>query len=367
MLERKEKERMNACVELSQQPQAIITLENKMRNLYRELGTKNPWYLAHIIFPASSDLKTYSANDLYYMTETQRNQIALEYSKLYNNALEKKKELKRELRKLEAQEQEEIRQKNERIRQEKRAEKQRQKALREQIRAQETAQQAEDERIKREQQAELNSAQEKQKKEAIKAQDAELKKYNDQKKEDDLIAGQQAILDECAQQKALLDAVKHKAALEKQQEYIPMDLQPSAPSMEKNKTTAAQCLQCGGKAPSKPLPCVKCKKKVESICPTCIKQYAGRCPHCFELKSLGIEKEKGECCIGVAACTEEKGVTVIPCKNCKKASSTDRICTGCLQACIDNNNKKELTNKCPRCAENALDADLAEKILTQQK
>jgi len=365
-LKKKEEDRMDACIILSNQPQAIINTEKDIQYLHQQLVGKNGWHFINVAFYQPSSPNQYSANELYYMTQAQRTQIALEYKKLYKNAREKKKELKRELDRLIAQEQEEARKEHERIRQARKAEKQREKeALIAQMRAQEAAQkQAEEERIRAEQQKEFDHyAQNKQKENAINAQDEALKKHNEQKKkEDDLIAGQQTILDDCAAKKALTDAAKHNAALDKQQEYV----QPSAPPMEQ-KVVAQQCASCGGKAPSKLIPCVKCKKKIEGACPTCVKQYTGRCPHCYELHTLGIEKQKGECCIGVAACTEEKGVTVIPCAQCKKESCSDRICAGCLQACINDNGKKGQKDKCPRCTQNTLNADLAEKILSQQK
>jgi ankyrin repeat protein len=382
-LEQTEKKRMDECVKIARQPQEMIEIEKQITSLHQQLAEKDPSYFFKGLFRAAASPKQYSANELYYMTEAQRTQISLGYTQIYNQVLQKKKELKNELNTFIAQEEKERKQEKKRIRE---AKKQEQARIEEQNRRERELQviQKRNAEIEAERRRELELK--KQQHTADLAQIKGLHHYEEKKLQDDATKKaqqveidrcnkekaakdtQQAILDQAAATKARADQERirqqqHAAALDKQQAHVPMNLQPSAPPMEQ-KIVADQCSACGGKAPSKPLPCVKCKKKVEGICATCVKKYAGRCPHCYDLHTLGIEKQKGECCIGVAACTEEKGVTVIPCTQCKKESSTDRICAGCLEACIKDNIKKGQKDKCPRCTQNTLDESLTKKILS---
>jgi hypothetical protein len=199
-------------------------------------------------------------------------------------------------------------------------------------------------------------------------QAAELKKLNDQhaalkeikEQHEELhrieLAAQKKELDFYAQEKAKKDAARHENALEQQQEYIPMDLKPSAPAIEELKP--AMCIVCNNKASSKPLPCKRCKKKSADICNICFKHYGGQCPTCWNEIGQFIKDEKGECSI----CFEDKRVTLIPCEKCQKESSTARICAICLKHWLAQNQKNQQPRCCPHCHGDTLNEALAHKL-----
>jgi hypothetical protein len=202
------------------------------------------------------------------------------------------------------------------------------------------------------------------------AEFARIAKENEAKKEKEaLLAQQQALLDGFAAQKAKEDA-KHTAAFEQQQPHAqinvnPANLLPSAPPMEPEILSAqSSTCACGKKLPAKPLPCVKCKKKIEGTCPQCVKNNKGRCAQCLQYHELGMEKNKGECFFGTAACKEKDGVTPIPCDNCKVSSV--RNCPTCFELCRKKNIELNQPNRCPHCGEDKLNETLIEAVKAQK-
>jgi ankyrin repeat protein len=398
-LDEQDSARWEECKKIAQQPEDTIQLYEKANHLHNRLLSQNILYGFEYQQYNTHSLKRYSTDDLYHMTEAERSRISLEYTKQFNDIASVTIKLEERLHsikmKQEQEKQQQIleqqrianqqRRESERLRQEKEMREQQQayQAMNEQhkklerIRLHNEAEQkkaldaiatqkkqAEEYKLINDQQKEFerirlqNEAEEKARLAAFKEQQEELKKLNEQK----------VALDEVAAQKKELDhyaAQKHADALEKQQPHVPFNLQASAPPME-IAAIAHQCLACGNKVPVKPLPCVKCKKKIQDICLQCIKTHKGRCPECWDILAHGMEKAKGECCIGTAACTEEKGVTLIPCIECKKDSSTARICPPCLQACIKKNKELRQPHHCPHCGKNTLDETLIQKIFSQK-
>ena len=353
LLEQKEKDLIDKCVKISQMPQEIIKLHPFIRTLDQNIAGMDSMH--YFKFTQLTSPQQYSASDLYHMKEAQRTQISLEHEKLYNQTLQQKIRLEQKLNGLIAQKQEQQRQQQERLRQEQYAEEQRK--------------QAERERTHREQQKLDRLTREKNDADARKLQAKELKKHNEQKRRDDESARRQkADLDYYAQQKTLTDAAKHAAALDKQQAHVPMNLQETPKATVENKTLAVPaCAKCNKTLPkTKPIPCQTCKEKAKDVCNQCIKNQEGRCSHCLDLYKHGVEKEEGECALGFDDCKQEKGVTVMPCNNCKKKSSSSRICQGCLQEFVDTNNKKKVAHICPICRQE-FDNNLINKILSRKK
>lgn len=219
------------------------------------------------------------------------------------------------------------------------------------------------------------NAAEEEKKKALNEQQRLLdqaKKEQQDKEEAIAAIERQKERDRLAAAKALVDQQKHNQALEGQVPYNPMDLKPSAPPMDDNdnglvnnddQKQEKKCVVCNQKALAKAIPCKKCKKTMPDVCPQCFKKYSAVCPDCIGKDGLRIPKEQGECCIGAACCTEEQGVTIIPCKGCKKYTSSDRICKACLQGCINESNKKGKPHRCPHCGDdNGLDDTLLDKV-----
>ncbi len=370
---------MDECVMIHQQPQNIKNGLERHKKWHGKIIEKDFSHALEYMFQQPLSPQCYSVNDLLNKTAAERAAIHRENTKILDQVLQEEKRLEQKYNALIfAEAAEHIRKEAERIAEQERIKlEQLKKTLAEQQRKEE----AERKRFAAEQEAELKKLNEQNA--AIKElneQNAELKKIKEQKEEldriakekkaadaqksqNDTIAAQKAELDHYAEQKKKADAEKarqqkHTAALEQQQEYVPMNLQPSAPPME----VQIQCAVCHGKPSVKPLPCKKCKTKCPDICNTCFKQYGGQCPKCHSLQTTDIEKPKYDCCL----CTEGKELTTIPCENCNKESSSDRICKSCLREYVDYNKKNNRPQKCPRCPEGKLIESLLEKIISQQ-
>jgi len=372
-LEQKDTQLLEKCRKINRQPDDIEKMLESMDSIHKELLPEDTWHFIQYAQFQPKAVKRYSVDDLYHMPEAERARISLENTKYLNELSQEKMKLEQKLHSLKM-----------KAATEKQKEIRRQEAERTRIQEQQERERITKERIHREQEAELKIfnaqhnelnrikeqhveleriAQEKEKAEldAIKKQEEELKKINEQKKALDEIAQQKKIQDEIAQQKkeldhyaaqkAVTDAAKHAQALEEQQAYVPFNLQASAPPMEEP-VVSSQCAACNtNKVPAKPLPCVKCKKKIEGICVQCIKEHKGRCPQCWQLKCLSCKK---------------KGVTMIPCENCQKIYSSARICSHCLGKWIEKNEELKLPNRCPGCLNNTLNEELVQKILSQK-
>lgn len=377
-LEQAETERLNFCANIAAFPQKIAHEETEIATLHQKLIAKDLSYGLYYLGHKIASPKQYSTNDLYYKTEPERSQILREYREILDDVLLKKSKLDSKLNdilhkeKLQREENERVA-REEAARQARLAEERRQADLQDRLRRQ----QAEEarvaaERAEQNRQAALQEqalAEEAARLKVLSDQNAELKrieKENEAKqKEAQLIAEQKVLLDGFA--KKAKDDAKHAAALEKQQPHVqvdvnPANLLPSAPPMEKAKHSAIECVVCHGKPSAKPLACKKCKTKSADICNSCFKKYDGQCPTCWKEIGQFIKDERGECCI----CFEEKRVTAIPCKNCNKDTSSARICSGCIGACMKQNEKNKQPRCCPTCKENTLDEALAKKLATQQ-
>jgi ankyrin repeat protein len=383
-LKEAENKRTERRVQLSQEPQKIRDIENNIRKWYAKLSDKNPFYLVSYAFYQPAELHYYSVNDLLDKTEAECEQISLEYTRKFNQALQEQNKLEQEYNKIILAEQaEHLRKEKQRITQQQQAELERQRQI---LAEQQRQEQAERKRFAAEQEAELKKLNEqnaaikelneqnaeikriKEQKEELdriakekKAADAQKSAQTQQKGKNDTVAAQKAELDHYAQQKANRDAEKarqqkHTAALEQQQEYVPMNLQPSAPPMEEQ---VQQCIGCNGKLPQKPSTCKKCKIQCPDICPKCLNKYGGNCLGCYRGK-------KGEdCYINFDGCTEKEGVSIIPCDNCK--INSDRVCKACLDKSIALNLQKNppQPHRCPYCTQNTLNQTLKQKIFTQ--
>jgi ankyrin repeat protein len=371
-LKTKESDRINARLKLSQRPENIEKIDSAIFALERDLVIEDPWFLMQNGSYRPSTLKIYTLAVLLEKTEAECNQISAAYDKIENAAIQKKLHLKNQLDGIRLEKQlAHIAQENARIAKE-----------------QEQARQAEQRRIfanqQRIEQENQRRVQEQQRQENIKKEQAiadeaaRLKILSDQnaepkriekeneakkaqeKKEVELLSQQQALLNKAKAEKIDREnAIKHVNALEKQQAHVPMNLQPSAPPVENVQVAATKtnCAKCNKDLhAAKPLPCVKCKKKIENTCPQCVKEQKGRCVQCLEYQNLGIEKRKGECYM----CGEEKRVTPIPCDACK--ISSDHICDSCLTLW----QTKHPSGDCPKVRVHKLNQKLLDAIKAQK-
>ena len=304
-----------------------------------------------------SQLPYYTEDQLYYMTEAEFSQVCNRYRDYKNIELQHNRRLTQELNAILLQEAADKAAREERLRIE--AEQQAERARLARI-------EDNNRRIREQQEANQRALEAQQKREAeikqqaaaakaiIDAQNAEIQRVNDQKKE----------IDHWNTEKTKTDAAKHANALENQQPHVQIDLQPSAPPVEEKQKQCA----CGNKMPAKPLHCGKCKKQLTDICGKCSQDKKGQCSECWQnWQEVGkyTQTTQGECCIGAACCSEEQGVTPIPCKHCKVGA--DRICKACLKGCVELNTTKNQTNRCPHCgSQNALDGNILKTILTQK-
>ena len=158
-------------------PQLIKKDESEIQQLQVNLAEKDLSYVADYFLYGTSPLKQYSANELYYKTEAERDKIFREYTTKLDKVREKKYALETKYNNILHQEEQERQAREQAARD---AKQKRQAEVREQLRK------------------------------------------------------QQAILNEGNQRKAKDNAAaaKHAAALEQQQAHVPMNLQASAPPME---------------------------------------------------------------------------------------------------------------------------------------
>ena len=375
-LEQVEKKRMDECVKITRQAQEIINIQKKITSLYEKLAQKDGAYLLNIIFSPEVSPKQYSANELYYMTHAQRTQISLGYIEIRNQVLERKRNVKNRLDSLITQEEEQRRQKEKRIRD---AQRQEQARIDELNRRERELQEARERNAAAQAQRKRELEQKKQQQEADLAQIKEFHRYEQEKLHNDAAkkaqqeeidrcnkekaAKEQATRDKAAAAKALADKEQarqqqHAAALDKQQEHVPMNLKPSAPPMDQKGATYT-CTACGKESSAKTLPCKTCPKR---ICNACQKQNGGQCPACWQNIGKFAQKIKGGCFI----CTEKNiDVTTVPCNTCKVRN--DHICKECLNDCIEENKKNNLEDKCPLCTHaHMLDKKIIKIILSQK-
>ncbi|HLC06892.1 MAG TPA: ankyrin repeat domain-containing protein [Candidatus Babeliales bacterium] len=324
----------------------------------------------------------YSEEELYVMTEAQKKEIAHHYEECVNQEINSNKILLNLLKKEEdermaaqavghllKQQQQEL----DRIAAKKRADDEAVARVQAHIRLEQVR--AENKRIEEENNRRIlaeKNAELKQKQETLVAQqDAELKKYREEKDKLEAFSAQDKALKAHAAAKVLADQErarqqKHNHALEGQ--FIPADLKASAPPMEMapNAPQKGKCAACGENTHSKPLPCVQCKKKCADICAKCLKQYKGQCPACWQTIGQFTQKEQGECYINLdKVCTETAGVTPVPSDCCKIGS--ERICKACLNRCIEENTKNNQSGCCPICkTERKLNEKIIKIILAQK-
>lgn len=363
-LQKAEKKRLDACIKTVNQRLEYENIEKTIDKLHRQLCQKDNWHILSYISHQPTPLKHYSADDLYYMTEAERTQISLAYTKCINAALQNKINLEQQLNVITLKEHTEQQNKKHELR-----------ATQEHAEHQRIlAQQATDLKIFNDQQAELERIrkQKEAEEQVVKAQAMELKNLNDQhaelerirkqkEAEEQVLKAQAIELKNLNEQHAELEHIrKQKEANER----VPLNLKPSAPLLEEQIVTS-QCAACNEKTSLKPLPCNTCKKKTSDICNKCLIKYKGQCPACWQEIGYFTQKENGECCIGAACCTEEQGVTAIPCNGCKVG--TDRICKACLNICIEKNKKDNQPNRCPRCGtQHSLNEKIIKTILKQK-
>lgn len=365
-LEQAETERLNFCANIAAFPQKIADVEKEIATLHQKLIEKDLSYGLYYLGHKIASPKQYSTNDLYYKTEPERSQILREYREIHESVLLKKSNLKTEYdnilykEKLQREENERVA-REEAARQAQLAEQKRQADLQDRLRRQE----AEEARVAAERAEQNRQA-------ALREEAARLDQYKKEaeakQKKAELIAEQKALFDGFEAKKAKDDAAaKHAASLEKQQPHVqvnvnPANLLPSAPSVEEKQKIV--CAVCEGKPSAKPLPCKKCKKKSADICNSCFKKYDGQCPTCWKEIGQFTKLQAGECCIGTAACTEEKGVTSIPCDNCK--NSSDKNCPPCFELCHKKNIELNQPNRCPRCGKDTLNQTLIKGVKAQK-
>jgi len=390
-LQKAEQQRLDRCREIANQPLQHDNVKNSITNLHINLCQKDGWRIFSQPQSLSIKLNRYSADDLYYMTETDRAQISLAYTQAINSALQEKTKLEQEYNVILLKEQSEyqaaqqLKNQQAKLAQERaQAEQQRQRIL---------AQEERDRKILADQQAEFDRiAQQKQTEDlAKKAQADELERIAKQKKADDELRAQQteynrlnvqnaaAAQKEAAERAAAIRAVEnaerarqqqYDQALDKQQPHVQMDLKPSAPVLEKpvldKKGVEIQCAACGEKAFVAPLPCRVCKKSSISVCKPCAEKHKGQCYGCWQTVGQFTQKEDGECCVNNdKTCTETSGVTHIPSDCCKVGS--ERICKTCLKDCIARNTKAGQPNCCPICnAPGKLNQKIVDAIMKQK-
>ncbi len=396
-LKEAENKRMDECVMIHQQPQKIKDVQTNHQRWDVKIIEKDLSHTVESMFRQSPSPQCYSVNDLWSKTEAERAQIYRENTKILEQALLEQTRLEQKYNALIfADQAERIRQENIAVQNRAQAEQnkrileqQRQDNERKRILEQQRQQEEDRKQALAQQEATLKECNEQN---AIlkecNEQDAEFKnikeqkdgfdRFAKQKQADDAkraaaqqqqkapvntIAQQKAELDHYAAQKAKDDAEKarqekHTAALEGQ--HVPADyLRPSAPLMDEQEL---QCIGCNGKLPEKPSTCKKCTLQCPDICPKCFNKYGANCLGCYRGKGKGEEKEV--CYINFKGCTEQEGVTIIPCDNCK--INGDRICKACLEKIIEQNLKQDASkpNRCPHCTKNTLSEKLRQRIFS---
>lgn len=350
LIQKKIKERKKICAKIHDKYSTIISLGNNNQSIVGTLVQKD---LSHLItwgVYAPSKPEYYTENQLYHMTESQRNKIYNQYLECENrerqmhtqfsdqlNTILSHEEAER-IRAITAQQE---RERAARLEQERRNREQREREnfRREQDLNQAVAQKnaeiaqrerelaAQQQRQAREldptaQQKELDYfKREKEKKDAaaIAAQKAQEEQFEREKKAADArrVDQQKQVAAAALQQQLWNDAQKHNQALQAQQAYTAMNLQPTAPEMEEQEE---------------------------------------------EENTIAVHYVHGKCCI----CTEDNmQVSTSPCSTC--VNRKDYICKECLQECLAINKGKKIGNKCPLCTELTLNQELAEYIVAQQR
>ena len=360
-LKEKKDERLRKCTTIGREYNKGQNLLQEKEDKIQFLITKNYWHVITAVAYQSPNLDYYSPEQLYCMSDANLDAIHNYYLQYNNKELNNIIILDRELNNISSQEQ---------------AEKERQKRIeRERLQKEKEKKRREEARLAEER--ELAHAQElKRQRDAFAAQKAaEEAGAREQKEKEEAIAAveRQKERDRIAAAKALADQQKHKQALEGQHPYTP-NFTPSAPPMDddanvptqgNNQEQQKQCEVCKKNALSKAIPCKKCKKMVPNVCASCFNKYGAVCPDCVGKDVLKIPKEKQrECCILGNNCTDlTEGVTIIPCKNCKKYTSSDRICKTCLEEWITDKTKEGKPHRCPRCLkDDGLDDVLLQKV-----
>lgn len=371
--------RKQLCYKIHDQYSTVVSLGNNNQITLNTLLQKD---LSHVITwgtyaPSKPDY--YTENQLYHMTEAQRNKIYNQYLKYENreraihtqfsdrlNAILSQEEADR-IRAIAAQQERERIARLERERQD-RERREREDAVQRAL-AEKKAQIAQKER-------ELAAEQQRQDREldpAAQQRDLDYYKQEKEKKDADAhrVEQQKQVAAAALQQKLWDDAQKHKQALQGQQPYTAMDLRPSAPAMEEEEEEEdiqhTQCIQCNGKNSTKPLPCFECRKKTHGNCNTCMKKNGGQCENCWKkigkfTQKKSFNEDDTYCFLNQENTCKEKieGVTKIPCDQCKNAD--DYICKACLEKYHSTHSSK----KCPKCTADTINETLLQKILKQK-
>ena len=282
----------------------------------------NNMLLQAINLPSSLG-KTITVNELYYMSESERNKIRDQRVQWRNEEYNKKAELEKTVAKMRKEEQ--------KAREQKKAA---EKAKQERILQQERDKQ---ERIRKEQQEELDRIAQENRQRAAQEnarlkQELERAKATQSQNTAQQIAAQQGT--SIAEQKAELD----RLAAEKYAKDIAANNKRIAD--EKARVRAEEDARA---------------KQARATERARIEAENARIAQAKQPIANEEVLEEGECCISGNACTEDHGVKRLPCTNCHKGS--ERTCKACIDQWIITKKARNETPTCPICR-----ATLSEKL-----